>query len=136
MLPLCPPAPQRAAAVAPGRRELSENWEALSLSGVCPVDATVGRGTWERANRRQVCSQLGRSTWGQVPCFSQRVPCPNQSLHHPHFPFHGCVCSLQRANTQQAVRASAGTPALTSNHPVPAKEGGMGALCHLPTVST
>lgn len=85
-----------------------------------------------QASREWVGSQVGRSTWGRAPRFSQLVPCPNRDLHHPCLPFHGWFFSLQRADTEQAVCTSAGTPALGFNHSAPAKEGGTGALCRLP----
>lgn len=57
---------------------------------------------------------------------------PNWDLHRLRLHFHVWFSSLQRADTEQAVCTSAGTPALGFNHSAPAKEGGTGALCHLP----
>lgn len=62
------------------------------------------------------------------------APSPNWGPYLPSLPFHGWFFFLQRADTEQAVCTSAGTPALSFNHSAPAKVGGTGGLCHLPAL--
>lgn len=100
------------------------------------MGATVASGMWGQANGERVGSRVGRSTWGRVPRFSQLVPCPSWDLHRSRLPFHDWFFSLQRADTEQAVCTSAGTPAPGFNHSAPAKKGGTGALCCLPAFPT